>query len=178
MDVMEKLREMAKASDEALPYVPNMVRQNLDFSIVPGMVYQDGHRFIDNCLEGKEEFICALFCHYYEKMNPVYYGDDPKVFRSDDFYVGHRVIGEHNHLVVATLPDEFMGSSEFCRAYVIAYSQVQGKKENVQFYAIADSAYGWLRIYRITDSGEQVFLGRATGRLSEDIQVITKAAFG
>ena len=177
MDVMDKLRALMEESDKSLPYIPNHVRQDLDFTIVPEMVHNSGHVFIENCLNCKEEFICDLYNQYYEKMNPIYYRDDPKSFGVKDFYVGHREINSGNHYVVVSLPDEFMGSREFCRAYVITYTEHQGKKERIQFFAIADSAYGWLRIYRITENGDQIIVGHPTGKLSEDIELITKVAF-
>lgn len=177
MDVMDKLREMMEKSDKSLPYVPNHVRQDLDFTIIPEMVYNNGQVFIENCLNWKEEFICGLFNQYYEKMNPIYYHDDPKLFRVNEFYVGHREISSGNNYVVVSLPDEFMGSREFCRAYVITYTENQGKKQRIQFFAIADSAYGRLRIYRIAENGEQIILGHATGKLSEDIELIIRTVF-
>lgn len=177
MDVMDKLREMMDESNKFLPYVPNHVRQDLDFTIVPEMVYNNGQVFIENCLNWKEEFICDLFNQYYEKMNPIYYKDDPKLFSVNDFYVGHREINPGHHYVIVSLPDEFMGSREFCRAYVITYTEKQDKQENIQFFAVADSSYGWLRIYQITESGEQVFLERASGKLSTDVEIIVKTAF-
>ena len=177
MDVLDKLRELMEESDKSLPYIPDHVRQNLDFTIVPEMVYNNGQAFIENCLNWKEEFICDLFNQYYEKMNPIYYRDDPKLFTVNDFYVGHREISSGNNYVVVSLPDEFMGSREFCRAYVITYTECQGKKERIQFFAIADSAYRWLRIYRITENGDQIILGHPTGKMSEDIELIIQVAF-
>jgi len=70
-----------------------------------------------------------------------------------------------------------MGSLEFCRAYVITYTEHHGKKENIQFFAIADSAYGWLRIYQIAQNGNKTILGHPTGKMSEDIELIIKTAF-
>lgn len=177
MDVMDELRSLIETADSSLPYRPNRVRQNLDFSVVPEIVYNDGLTFIKNCMEWKETFICDLFNHYYEKMNSIVYCDDPKMFQVNDFAVYHREISSNNHIIVVTLPDDFMGSSDFCRAYVIAYRQQTEKPDNIQFFAIADSSYGWLRIYRITERGEQIFLNRAAGKLSEDIEGIIKTAF-
>lgn len=39
MDVMDKLRALMEEPDRSLPYVPNHVRQDLDFTIVPEMVH-------------------------------------------------------------------------------------------------------------------------------------------
>ena len=177
MDVIDKLRELMEESDKTLPYVPNRVREDLDFTIIPDMVYANGPMFVENCLNWKEEFICDLFNQYYEKMNPIYYRDDPKTFRASDFNVGHREFSPGNHCIIVSLPDEFMGSREFCRVYVITYLEQQGKKEKIQLFAIADSSYGWLRIYQIAENGNKTILGHPTGKMSEDIELIIKAAF-
>lgn len=177
MNIMDELRKFLATSDDSLPYRPDRVRQNLDFSVIPKMVYNDGPVFIKNCMEWKETFICDLFNHYYEKMNPIYNCDEPKIFQVNDFAVCHREVSSNNHIIVVTLPDDFMVSSDFCRTYVITYRQQAGKTDNVQFFAIADSSYGWLRIYRITERGEQIFLNHAAGKLSDDIEGIIKTAF-
>lgn len=178
MDVMDKLREMMEESDKSLPYVPDHVRQDLDFTIVPEMVYNNGQVFIENCLNWKEEFFCDLFNQYYEKMKPICCRDDAKLFKANDFFVGHREISYDKNYIVVSLPDEFMGSREFCRAYVITYTEHQGKKEHIQFFAITDSAYGWSRIYRIAQNGNRIILGHPTGKMSEDIELIMAVSSG
>ena len=177
MDVMDKLRALMEESNKTLPYAPNHVRQDLDFTVVPQMVFNNGPVFIENCVNRKEEYICDLFNQYYEKTNPIDCRDDPKSFSVSDFYVGHFEMDSANSYVVVSLPDEFMGSREFCRAYIITYTERQGQKENIQFFAIADSAYGWLRIYRISEKGEQTIIGHPTGKLAEDIKQILTVAF-
>ncbi len=173
----DPLKELVEASARKLPYRRNHVREDLDFEIIPNMVYNDGPKFSDNCLSGKEDFICYLFNNYYEMMNPIYYQDDPKHFRPVDFHVGIRHITSDKHLLFVQLPDEFMGSLEFCRCYAIAYETCDGQVKNQRLFCVQDSAYGWRRIGEVDCDGNSKFITRSSGNIAEEITQICTLAF-
>lgn len=173
----DSLKELVEVSARELPYQRNHIQEGLDFEIIPKLVYYDGSRFIGNCITGKEEFICCLFNHYYEMMNPAYYQDDPKRFKPADFYVGMRCVGSNKQLLFVQLPDEFMGSLEFCRCYVVAYEAYNNQVQNLRFFCIQDSAYGWRRIGEVDCDGNLKFITRSSGNISEEIDQICTFAF-
>ncbi len=173
----DPLKGLVEASARELPFQRNHVREDLDFEIIPKMVYNDGTKFIANCISGKEDFICYLFNHYYEMMNPVYYRDVPKRFKPVDFYVGMRCIGSNKHLLFVRLPDEFMGSLEFCKCYAIAYKTYEDQVQNLRFFCVQDSAYGWHRIGEVDRDGNSKFITRSSGNISEEINQICTLAF-
>ena len=173
----DPLKELVEASARKLPYQRNHVREDLDFEIIPNMVYNDGPKFIDNCLSGKEDFICYLFNNYYEMMNPIYYQDDPKHFRPVDFHVGVRSCGQDKHILFVQLPDEFMGSLEFCRCYAVAYETYNDQINNLRFFCVQESAYGWRRIGEIDRDGNSKFITRSSGNIAEEVDQICRLAF-
>ena len=178
MDIMDQLKNMAGAAEAELPLCHERVRQNLDFQVIPQMVYEDGEGFVDRCLKYGEEYVCGLFTTYYRTMNPIHYPDEPKHFVPGDFRVGGLKISADQRLLYIGLPEETGHSREFCRAYVLTWVKRAERLEDVRFYAIMDSDYGWLRLGQVTREGEVSMVDRASGNLKEDLNRIARIAFG
>lgn len=178
MDIMDQLKNMVEASEAELPFRHDQVRKNLDFQVIPQMVYEDGEAFVGRCLKYGEEYVCGMFNTYYAKMNPIHYRDDPKHFAPGDFRVGGLKISEDQRLLYMGIPEETGHSREFCRAYVLTWVKREERLEDIRFYAIMDSDYGWLRLGQVSRDGEVKMVGRASGNLKEDLDRIAKIAFG
>ena len=175
--VDEMLQNLLRESEQQLPYRPNTVRKDLDFSYIPQMVYSDPCIFLKNCIRNKEKYICSLFNCYYTKYNPVYYPDDPKVFTPGDFRIFLKEIDDKKRILLLSLPEEFMGSSEYCAAYVLTYWLDDSKLTGLQFFTIEDTSYGWKTIGLISNNLERKRIARSSGKLDEDIRLIVDYAF-
>lgn len=176
-NVDEMLYHLLKESEQQLPYRPNTVRKDLDFQFVPQMVYSDPAAFLKNCISCKEEFVCSLFNFYYAKYNPVYYPDNPKDFAAGDFRVFMKEIDDNKRILIISLPEEFMGSSEYCTAYVLTYWFDDSKIAGLQFFTIEDTSYGWKTIGFISNNLEHKRIARSTGKLDDDIGRVLEHAF-
>lgn len=173
----EMLQNLLRESQQQLPYRLNTVRRDLDFTHIPQMLYADPYLFLENCINGKEEYICSLFHCCYSKYNPVYYPDDSKVFTPGEFRVFLKEIDDNKRILLISLPDEFMGSSEYCTAYVLAYRLDGSKITDLQFFTIEDTPYGWKTIGSVSDNLEHKRIARSTGKLDEDIELVLEYAF-
>ena len=173
----EMLQNLLRESEQQLPYRPNSVRKDLDFRHIPQMIYSDPCVFLKNCISGKEEYICCLFNCYYAKYNPVYYPDDPKVFTPEDFRIFLKEIDDKKRILFISLPEEFMGSSEYCTAYVLAYWLYDSKITDLQFFTIEDTSYGRKTIGFISNNLEHKRIERSTGKLDDDIGRVLEHAF-
>lgn len=171
------LYNMINEAGEELPFKPNNVRKDLDFCIMPSIVYNDPTDFILNCINDREKFICDMFIFYYDSMNPRRYPLEPKVFTPAEFSVKHKVWDSSKELLHIALPDEFAESLEYCSAYVITYTKTNNHIGNAKFFTIEDSMYGWKNLGYISELGEHKHLAHPTECIDEDLRIICQISF-
>lgn len=177
MDMIEKLYNMIKESEERLPFKPNTVRKDLDFHAMPHTAYNNPTNFVLNCINGREEFICDMFNLYYASMNSKRYPLEPRVFLPTEFSIRRNVLDSAKELIYITLPDEFAESLEFCRAYVLTYTRNDNQINNFKFFTIEDSMYGWKNLGYITETGVHKRFAHPTGCMDDHLRIICQTAF-
>lgn len=173
MDQMDELKRMLQEAEGELPFRPNSLRKELDFQIMPHLLYANPAAFLHNCLQDREQFLCDLFCRYYSQRIP----QEPKTFHRKAFSVHRKPLGDNRELLYIGLPEEFAESMEFCRAYVLTWQWEADRMVHVRFHTIEDSMYGWKNLGYISPEGEHIRFAHPTGDLPRDLNTICSHAF-
>jgi len=176
MDVMDELRQLIRDSRQNLPFKTNNIRCELDFKIVPATLFSDSKKFIDNCMEGREGFICELFNHCYQKTKRSEDSDEV-IFQKKDFALRVIEIADEKMLLYIGLPRDSAGCVEFCYAYIIAFRRKGDMIEDVKFFTLEDSMYAWKRIGTVSADGSHTHIGKPNGNLEDDLCIISGIAF-
>ena len=148
----------------------NNVRFQLDFGMIPKIFYKDPIDFVLRTRRVKGDYICALWNRYYETLNPMYFPENPKSFTSGDFTVREAAKGKLRFFLI-TLPEDYEGSLEYCKAYFIVWQKGILGIKNPRLYGLERNLGGTLTIGAMEPDGTHTTLGKA-GTEEENLSLI------
>lgn len=154
----------------------NNARYQLDFSIIPKILFKDPTDFITRCQRSKGEYICALFNRFYEFANSVFFFDRPKHFDSDQFTLQERKLSDGRRMLHITLPSEHEGSLVYCTDYVILYEKKLFGVKNAASFTIERHLGGTVIIGSVDDQMNHVHHDESRGSQEADLDLIRDLA--